>query len=68
MAEFLFSAAELFGQSGRIIWKRAGNTGRRANKCQQMFLQAYFEGNQTNALASISILIHGIDYHRLVTV
>jgi hypothetical protein len=40
--KLFFSPAEFYGHSGRIILKRRGNTGKRENKCHQIFLQAYF--------------------------
>jgi hypothetical protein len=47
------SLAEFYGQSGRITLKRIGTIGKRANKCRQIFLQAYFKRKQTNALGSV---------------
>jgi hypothetical protein len=49
-AKFSFSAAQFYCHSGQIISKRVPNTGRRANKWQQItiFLQAHFKGKQTN--------------------
>jgi hypothetical protein len=45
-----------------FILKRVGNTGRRENKCRKIFLQAYFKGKPTNAMVSVSKLVHGM-YH-----
>ncbi len=52
------STEEFYGASGPIILKSVHNTGRRANKCRQIFPKAYFKGKSTNALVSIFLLIH----------
>ncbi len=51
---FFSSAADIYGNTGgRTIVKRVGNTGRRANKFQQIFLHAYFKQKQTDALVPV---------------
>ncbi len=47
-------AAEFFGQSGRIISKRVGNTGRSKINAGKFSLQVYFEGKQTSGLVSVT--------------
>ncbi len=45
---------KFYFHSGPIVLKLSDNTGRRANKSRQTFLQAHFKGKQTNALVSVS--------------